>query len=247
MNDPLCSPLWPPGMSADVKSANILLSEDGTAKLVDFGCAKKVEEAVTLTHGCKTVTGTPYWMAPEVIHGITGYDGAKADVWSLAAVVVEMLNGSPPFRELAPMAALFRIGALTGPPDLPQNVSPDCEDFLRQCFAIVPEDRPETKLLLSHPFPTSNCNHNPTHSIRVRCRAIDFVQVKRRESVDLYLHQQRMCAAPASPQPVSEWDSQITADSSIPAITHASGLSEEDVLISLCAGADQPDISHSHA
>lgn len=62
----------------DVKAANVLVSSDGALKLCDFGCSKKVD-IVSLTQGCTTLTGTPHYMAPEVVLG-KPY-GRKADIW----------------------------------------------------------------------------------------------------------------------------------------------------------------------
>ena len=58
--------------------ANILRDASGNVKLGDFGASKRLQTICT-TAGCKSVTGTPYWMSPEVING-EGY-GRKADIW----------------------------------------------------------------------------------------------------------------------------------------------------------------------
>ena len=62
----------------------------------------------TLT-GFKSVHGTPFWMAPEVIDG-KGY-GRRSDVWSVGCTVIEMLTTKPPNAQCEPMAALFKIGS----------------------------------------------------------------------------------------------------------------------------------------
>lgn len=62
----------------DVKAANVLVAPDGTLKLCDFGCSKKLD-IISLTQGCTTLTGTPHYMAPEVVLG-KPY-GRKADLW----------------------------------------------------------------------------------------------------------------------------------------------------------------------
>lgn len=59
--------------------ANILRDSSGNVKLGDFGASKRIQTICMSGTGIKSVTGTPYWMSPEVINGV-GY-GRKADVW----------------------------------------------------------------------------------------------------------------------------------------------------------------------
>ena len=85
-------------MHRDIKGANILLDHHGTVKLADFGASKKIESLVTL-HGeasahYKSVKGTPFWMAPEVIRQ-EGH-GRPADIWSIGCTVIEMATARPP-------------------------------------------------------------------------------------------------------------------------------------------------------
>eukprot|EP01087_Luapelamoeba_hula_P021474 TRINITY_DN7518_c0_g2_i1.p1 TRINITY_DN7518_c0_g2~~TRINITY_DN7518_c0_g2_i1.p1 ORF type:complete len:768 (-),score=107.22 TRINITY_DN7518_c0_g2_i1:250-2553(-) len=134
----------------DIKGANILVTNDGIPKLCDFGCSKKLKDIVSYGQGCQTVTGTPYWMAPEVIKG-KNY-GRKADVWSLGAVVVEMATGFPPWSDLPPVAALFKIGSEDTPAPIPDLLSDQGKDFLLLCFKRAPEERPTAGDLLKHPF-----------------------------------------------------------------------------------------------
>ena len=54
-----------------------------------------------------SVVGTPYWMAPEVIE-MTSVTPAS-DIWSVACLAIELVTGSPPYFDLQPMSALFRI------------------------------------------------------------------------------------------------------------------------------------------
>jgi mitogen-activated protein kinase kinase kinase 3 len=73
----------------------VLLLYRGTVKLADFGASKKIEDLATVGSGSKSIRGTPYWMAPEVIKQ-TGH-GRPADIWSLGCVVIEMATGKPPW------------------------------------------------------------------------------------------------------------------------------------------------------
>uniref|UniRef100_A0A5B7AAJ0 non-specific serine/threonine protein kinase n=1 Tax=Davidia involucrata TaxID=16924 RepID=A0A5B7AAJ0_DAVIN len=88
----------------DIKGANILTTKEGLVKLADFGVATKLTEADVNTH---SVVGTPYWMAPEVIE-MSGVCAAS-DIWSVGCTVIELLTCVPPYYDLQPMPALFRI------------------------------------------------------------------------------------------------------------------------------------------
>lgn len=100
----------------DIKGANILTTKEGLVKLADFGVASR-----TTGLSESSVVGTPYWMAPEVIE-LSGATTAS-DIWSLGCTVIELLEGKPPYHNLAPMPALFRIVNDDHPP-LPQGASP---------------------------------------------------------------------------------------------------------------------------
>ncbi|KAL1803617.1 hypothetical protein ACET3Z_032264 [Daucus carota] len=128
----------------DIKGANILLTKEGLVKLADFGVATKLTEADINTH---SVVGTPYWMAPEVIE-MSGVCAAS-DIWSVGCTVIELLTCVPPYYDLQPMPALFRIVQDEQPP-IPDSLSPAMTDFLRQCFKKDARQRPDAKTLLSH-------------------------------------------------------------------------------------------------
>ncbi|VVA96879.1 unnamed protein product [Arabis nemorensis] len=130
----------------DIKGANILTTKEGLVKLADFGVATKLNEADANTH---SVVGTPYWMAPEVIE-MSGVCAAS-DIWSVGCTVIELLTCVPPYYDLQPMPALFRIVQDDSPP-IPDSLSPDITDFLRQCFKKDSRQRPDAKTLLSHPW-----------------------------------------------------------------------------------------------
>ena len=86
-------------MHRDLKWANILISNDASIKISDFGASKKlnkskVAEGFELTYSLK---GSPYWIAPEVANQ-EGH-GLKADIWSLGWLTIEMLTGQPPWSD----------------------------------------------------------------------------------------------------------------------------------------------------
>lgn len=79
----------------DIKPANILLRNDGTPVLVDFGIAKLIDSDSRLTK-TGTSIGTPHYMSPEQIQGLE-IDG-RSDIYSLGVVFFEMLQGVPPYE-----------------------------------------------------------------------------------------------------------------------------------------------------
>jgi NIMA (never in mitosis gene a)-related kinase 1/4/5 len=84
----------------DLKSANIFLNRDGTAKLGDMNVSKIAKQGLLYTQ-----TGTPYYASPEVWRD-QPYD-SKSDIWSLGCVLYESITLKPPFRA-EDMAGLYK-------------------------------------------------------------------------------------------------------------------------------------------
>ncbi|XP_044488879.1 MAP3K epsilon protein kinase 1-like isoform X2 [Mangifera indica] len=89
---------------------------------------------------------------------------AASDIWSVGCTVIELLTCVPPYYDLQPMPALFRIVQDDHPP-IPDSLSPDITDFLRQCFKKDARQRPDAKTLLSHPW-IQNCRRALHSSFR---------------------------------------------------------------------------------
>uniref|UniRef100_A0ABI7Y9G4 Protein kinase domain-containing protein n=1 Tax=Felis catus TaxID=9685 RepID=A0ABI7Y9G4_FELCA len=138
----------------DIKGNNVMLMPTGIIKLIDFGCAKRLAWAgINGTHSdmLKSMHGTPYWMAPEVINE-SGY-GRKSDIWSIGCTVFEMATGKPPLASMDRMAAMFYIGAHRGlMPPLPEHFSENAVDFVRVCLTRDQHERPSAAQLLKHSF-----------------------------------------------------------------------------------------------
>ncbi|XP_034923477.1 mitogen-activated protein kinase kinase kinase NPK1 isoform X1 [Populus alba] len=148
-------------MHRDIKGANILVDNKGCIKLADFGASKKVVELATI-NGAKSMKGTPYWMAPEVILQ-TGHS-FSADIWSVGCTVIEMATGKPPWsQQYQEVAALFHIGTTKSHPPIPEHLSIEAKDFLLKCLQEVPNLRPAASELLQHPFVTGK--YQETHSV----------------------------------------------------------------------------------
>ncbi|XP_063789854.1 mitogen-activated protein kinase kinase kinase 19 [Pseudophryne corroboree] len=138
----------------DIKGNNVMLMPNGVIKLIDFGCAKRLNglsmngtqwEMLTSMHG------TPYWMAPEVI--CESGHGEKSDIWSIGCTVFEMATGKPPLAHMHKLAAMFYIGKKQGlMPTLPGHFSKRARSFVDLCLTRDQEDRPFAEQLLQHSF-----------------------------------------------------------------------------------------------
>ncbi|KAL3795502.1 hypothetical protein ACHAW5_001856 [Stephanodiscus triporus] len=132
----------------DIKCGNVLLTNDGHVKLADFGVSAELTNTINKR---KTVVGSPFWIAPEVIKE-SHYDG-RADVWSLGITVIEMAEGAPPHSNLNPLRAIFLIPSKPAPTLAdPDNWSPEMLDFIRCCCKKDPSERSDSALLTGHPF-----------------------------------------------------------------------------------------------
>ncbi|NWY48235.1 M3K19 kinase, partial [Sylvia atricapilla] len=138
----------------DIKGSNVMLMPTGVIKLIDFGCARRLAWAGlsgTRSELLRSVHGTPYWMAPEVINE-SGY-GRKSDIWSVGCTVFEMATGKPPLASMGRAAAMFYIGARGGlMPALPRRFSSAAVDFVHACLTRDQHERPSALQLLDHPF-----------------------------------------------------------------------------------------------
>ncbi|KAL0206646.1 hypothetical protein P9112_001953 [Eukaryota sp. TZLM1-RC] len=131
----------------DLKSDNVMMSSNGTAKLGDFGfCIQLTAEESSRS----STVGTYYWMSPEVITS-KNYDTAT-DIWSLGVLCFECITSKPPYFDLPPLRAIFVIATegINLPGNL--NISNCFRDFISRCLCLDPKERPSAEELLNHPF-----------------------------------------------------------------------------------------------
>ena len=123
-------------------------------KLTDFGCAKLFESSISTADMNGAIRGSLAWMAPEVLanKGIR----RKADIWSLGCLVIEMAVGGNPWgNELFTgnnFQAMLKIVDPNSFPPMPQELSPEGQEFIKRCLTRDYEMRPAAKDLITHPW-----------------------------------------------------------------------------------------------
>jgi tRNA A-37 threonylcarbamoyl transferase component Bud32 len=125
----------------DLKPANILLAEDGTPKITDFGLARKLGEAGQTASGA--VMGTPSYMAPEQAAGKSKEAGPRADVYALGAILYACLTGRPPFQAATLVETVLQVieGLPASPRDLNKAVDRRLEFICLKCLRKNPDHR----------------------------------------------------------------------------------------------------------
>jgi serine/threonine-protein kinase len=126
----------------DLKPSNILLTADGTPKVSDFGLARRLggEDGLTRTGAA---LGTPSYMAPEQAQGRADAVGPVADVYSLGAILYEMLTGRAPFRAETDLETVQQVISRepVPPSRLNSNVPRDLETICLKCLRKEPRRR----------------------------------------------------------------------------------------------------------
>ena len=128
----------------DLKSANIFLFSDGSAKIGDLNVSKVAHKGLGYTQ-----TGTPYYTSPEVWND-QPYD-SKSDIWSLACVLYEMLALHPPFRA-ENMEGLYNKVIKGQYEKICDKYSKDISEMLKLLFKVKAKDRPSCGEILKHPL-----------------------------------------------------------------------------------------------
>ena len=112
----------------DLKPSNVMIDPDGTAKIIDFGLARVAADGAG---SAGVPVGTPDYMAPEVWRGEP--PSRRADVYSLGAVLFELLTGAPPFGDVAP--AELRQRVTTGEMPVLRDRAPEVDPALAEVVA----------------------------------------------------------------------------------------------------------------
>ncbi|TYH06013.1 hypothetical protein ES288_A08G124600v1 [Gossypium darwinii] len=138
----------------DVKAGNILLDNNGTVKLADFGVSACMFDARDRQRSRNTFVGTPCWMAPEVLQPGSGYN-SKADIWSFGITALELAHGHAPFSKYPPMKVLL-MTIQNAPPgldyDRDKKFSKSFKEMVAMCLVKDQTKRPTAEKLLKHSF-----------------------------------------------------------------------------------------------
>lgn len=134
----------------DLKPSNILIDSKNEPHVTDFGLAKTLMAASQMTHP-GAIVGTPSYMSPEQASGRLDHVGPLSDVYSLGALLYELITGRPPYRESTPLDTLVQV--LEAEPRLPselnRRIPRDLEMICLRCLEKVPEQRYESAAALA--------------------------------------------------------------------------------------------------
>lgn len=225
----------------DIKLENFVLeSEKETAglKLIDFGASCRVED-----RPCE-VTGTDYYMAPEVVRGQV-YD-EKCDIWSLGVILYILLCGYPPFNGKSAKTINRRI--LTQTLSFPcivhldsewHTVSPDAKQLIRLMLDRNPSNRPSAASILTHPWLTPSQVRPGCHDKEAEMRILRNLHSFQSGSVFRYSALQLMASQLISP---SEFETLKMTFISLDT-DHDGKLTQSEV----AAGLQRIGITHSDA
>jgi serine/threonine-protein kinase len=134
----------------DLKPSNILIDREDQPLVTDFGLAKRVEGGASLT-GTGAIVGTPSYMAPEQAVGSRDTTTPASDVYSLGAILYELLTGRPPFQAASVWDVLLMVRSEEPirPRLLNRKIPPDLEMICLKCLEKRPEHRYASALALA--------------------------------------------------------------------------------------------------
>jgi eukaryotic-like serine/threonine-protein kinase len=151
----------------DLKPQNVLMDAAGVPRITDFGLAKFIERDDSLTQ-TGAAMGSPSYMPPEQAAGHLDQVGPHSDVYSLGAILYELLTGRPPFRAETPMATMRQV--MESDPAAPRKINaavpPDLETICLKCLEKNPARRYHSAQALAEEL-RRFLKHEPIQAVRV--------------------------------------------------------------------------------
>ena len=127
----------------DLKPSNVMLTQDGSIKVMDFGLAKRLHGGDEQNTQTGEIIGTPSYMAPEQASGVVKQFTPATDVYAIGAILYELLTGRPPFQTPDLMQTIMMV--LTEEPISPRKLQPrvpaDLETICLKCLEKKPQKR----------------------------------------------------------------------------------------------------------
>lgn len=145
----------------DLKIENILISNKGDVKIIDFGLSNMFRRDSLL----KTFCGSLYFAAPELLNA-KPYVGPEIDVWSFGVVLYVLVCGKVPFEDksMSALHAKIKRGAV----EYPQWLTPMCTDLLSRMLVVPPANRASLREVMHHPWMNKGYDKPPNSHIPAR-------------------------------------------------------------------------------
>ena len=134
----------------DIKPGNVMITRDGSVKVMDFGIARAVAQSTATVTQTAAVMGTAQYLSPEQARG--EQVDARSDLYSTGVVLYELLTGQPPFQGDSPVAVAYQHVREDAPlpSDLEPDLSGDVDAVVMKALAKNPANRYQTAAEMTH-------------------------------------------------------------------------------------------------
>ncbi|KAL8670770.1 MAG: hypothetical protein Q9168_004712 [Polycauliona sp. 1 TL-2023] len=151
----------------DVKAANVMIHENGSLQLIDFGVSGLLQ---TGNDKRSTIIGTPHWMPPEMtsqmfIQKPSASYGNEVDVWAYGCTLFEIATGAPPYAKAAIGRILTMMHKRSAPTLKEDDFSDGLVDLVNRMMKSSPQERPSMKDVLKHDYLFGTEQDFPTRSL----------------------------------------------------------------------------------